>query len=233
MKFSGLREARIPYIPALFHPSRQAFVGGSIVLLAGAAVLALAVGSRQNTITAGFWFDPVTYDESEPMSDRLGGPITAAEMQTIETIARGEIDRAYAGLRLRFSDRREATYRVRVVQRLRNPMAPRGPASSGESRRIAGIGGQGAVNFQLLSNSAIAYAPAGADREAMIAAIGRGIGRAAVHEYAHLFLGGFPIHDSTDVQSYEYESADRREQYYGDMHWDIAGPVLHQKFGVR
>jgi hypothetical protein len=203
------------------------------VLVAGAAVVALAVGSRQNTVTAGFWFDPVTYDGSEPMADRLGGPISDAEMQTVESIARAEITRAFAGLRLAFSNHRDATYRIRVVQRLRNPMAPRGPTSSGESRRIAGIGGQGAVNFQLLSNSAIAYAPAGADREAMIAAIGRGIGRAAVHEYAHLFLGAFPIHDSKDVQSYEYASADRREQYYGDMHWDIAGPVLEQKFGVR
>jgi hypothetical protein len=217
----------------VFHPSRQSLVGGCIVLFAGAAVVALAVGSRQNTVTAAFWFDPVTYDGSEPMADRLGGPITDAEMQTVEAIARTEITRAFAGLRLAFSNHREATYRIRVVQRLRNPMAPRGPASSGESRRIAGIGGQGAVNFQLLANSAIAYAPAGADRDAMIAAIGRGIGRAAVHEYAHLFLGGFPIHDSKDVQSYEYESADRREQYYGDMHWDIAGPVLQQKFGVR
>jgi hypothetical protein len=203
------------------------------VLAAGAALLALAVGSRQSTITAAFWFEPVTYDESEPMADRLGGPITDAEMQTIEKVARQELARAYAGLRLAFSDRHDATYRVRVVQRLRNPMAPRGPASSGESRRIAGIGGQGAVNFQLLANNAIAYAPADADRAAMIAAIGRGVGRAAVHEYAHLFLGAFPIHDSNDVQSYEYASADRREQYYGDMHWDIAGSVLQQKFGVR
>jgi hypothetical protein len=217
----------------VFHPSRQSLVGGSLVLVAGAAVVALAVESRQNTVTAAFWFDPVTYDGSEPMADRLGGPMTDAEIQTIETIARAEITRAYAGLRLVFSNRRDATYRVRVVQRLRNPMAPRGPASSGESRRIAGLGGQGAVNFQLLSNSAIAYAPADADRQAMIAAIGRGIGRAAVHEYAHLFLSAFPIHDSKDVQSYEYASADRREQYYGDMHWDIAGPVLQQKFGVR
>jgi hypothetical protein len=203
------------------------------VLVASAAVVALAVGSRQHTVTAGFWFDPVTYDGSEPMVDRLGGPITDAEMQTIEAIARTEITRAFAGLRLAFSNHRDATYRIRVVQRLRNPMAPRGPASSGESRRIAGIGGQGAINFQLLANSAVAYAPADADRQAMIAAIGRGIGRAAVHEYAHLFLGGFPIHESKDVQSYEYASADRREQYYGDMHLDIAGPVLQQKFGVR
>jgi hypothetical protein len=217
----------------VFHPSRQALVGGSIVLFGGVALLALAVGSRQHLITAAFWFDSVAFDESEPMAERLGGPITDAEMQTIETTAREEITRAYDGLRLAFADRRDATYRVRVVQRLRNPMAPRGPASSGESRRIAGIGGQGAVNFQLLANNAIAYAPADADRGAMIAAIGRGIGRAAVHEYAHLFLGAFPIHDSKDVQSYEYASADRREQFYGDMHWDMAGPVLQQKFGAR
>ena len=217
----------------MFHPSRQVLVGGAIVLFTGAALVALAIGSRHDIIAAGFWFEPVTYDESEPMAERLGGPITDAEMQTIEKIAREEIARAYAGLRLGFSNRRDATYRVRVVQRLRNPMAPRGPASSGESRRIAGIGGQGAVNFQLLANNAIAYAPAEADREELIAAIGRGIGRAAAHEYAHLFLGAFPIHDSKDVQSYEYASADRREQYYGDMHWDIAGPVLQQKFGAR
>ena len=217
----------------MFHPSRQVLVGGCIVVLAAAGLLTLALGSRQTTLNPAFWFDPVAFDRSEPMADRLGGPITDLEMQTIERIAREEITRAFAGLRFAFSDSRNATYRVRVVQRLRNPMYPRGPASSGESRRIAGIGGQGAVNFQLLSNSAIVYAPAGADREAMIAAIGRGVGRAAVHEFAHLFLGGFPIHDSRDVQSYEYASADRREQFYGDMHWDIAGPVLQQKFSVR
>jgi hypothetical protein len=110
-------------------------------------------------------------------------------------------------------------------------MAPRYPAPSGESRRIAGLGGQGAVNFQLLSNSAIAYAPEGANRAEIIEAIGRGVGRAAVHEFAHQLLGTFPIHDSKDRQSYEYPTADRREQYYGDMHWDIAGPLLKEKFG--
>jgi hypothetical protein len=217
----------------VFHPSRQILLGGSLVLGAGAALLALAIGSRQHIVNAGFWFEAVTYDESEPQAERLGGPITGPEMQTIQKVALEEITKAYAGWRFAFSDRRDAVYRVRVVQRLRNPMAPRGPASSGESRRIAGIGGQGAVNFQLLANNAIAYAPPGADRDTMIAAIGRGIGRAAVHEFAHLFLGGFPMHESRDVQSYEYDSADRREQYYGDMHWDIAGPVLQQKFGIR
>jgi hypothetical protein len=111
-------------------------------------------------------------------------------------------------------------------------MAPRAPAPSAESRAIAGIGGQGAVNFQLLANSAIAYSPDDAGRTTMIAAIGRGIGRAAAHEFAHQFLGAAPIHDSKDIQSYEYRSADRREQYYGDMHWDIARPWLQKRLGL-
>lgn len=206
-------------------------IGAGLVTAAGAVIVALVVGSRHENVSAAFWFDPVTFDESEPMADRLTSAITEEEMKTIAAVARAEIARAFAGLRITFSDRQDAMYRVRVVQRLRNPMAPRYPAPSGESRRIAGLGGQGAVNFQLLSNSAIAYAPNGANRAAIIEAIGRGVGRAAVHEFAHQFLGTFPIHDSKDRQSYEYPTADRPEQYYGDMHWDIAGPLLKEKFG--
>ena len=35
-----------------------------------------------------------------------------------------------------------------------------------------------------------------------------------------------PIHDSQDVRSYEFDSAARREQYFGEMHWDLARPLL-------
>jgi len=35
-----------------------------------------------------------------------------------------------------------------------------------------------------------------------------------------------PIHDSRDVRSYEFDSAARREQYFGEMHWDLARPLL-------
>ena len=38
---------------------------------------------------------------------------------------------------------------------------------------------------------------------------------------------------SRDVQSYEHGSANRREQYYGEMRWDIAAPMLKQKFGLK
>jgi hypothetical protein len=33
------------------------------------------------------------------------------------------------------------------------------------------------------------------------------------------------------VQSYDYGSAARREQYYGAMHWSSAWPALQERFG--
>jgi hypothetical protein len=96
-----------------------------------------------------------------------------------------------------------------------------------------GLGGQGAVNFQLIAHSAIMFALPETDREAMIEGIGKGVGRAAVHEFAHQFLGSAPIHDSKDTRSYEYGSAARVEQYYGEMHWDIARPLLEKRIGLR
>jgi hypothetical protein len=210
-------------------PSRQLFVTSGMLLLTSALVLALAAGSRRHVIDAAFWFDPVVYDASEQMADRLGGAITEDEMRTIESVASSELTAAFAGLRIKFSDRRDAKYRVRVVQQIQHPLFAR-YGSSGESRSIAGIGGQGIVNFRMLANRAIAYAPDDADRATIISAIGRGIGRAAVHEFAHQVLGGVPIHATKDIQSYEYRSADRREQYYGKMHWDIAWPILQQRW---
>ena len=61
----------------------------------------------------------------------------------------------------------------------------------------------------------------------------RGVGRAAVHEFAHLLLGSGRVDDDDDPRSYEYGSAARREQYYGDMHWGRAWPALHNRFGAR
>ena len=216
----------------MLKPSRQVFVSVAVSVLAIAAVVASGVRSTARTVGAGFWFEPVRFEATEPMADRLGGAVTDDEMRMIESIALSELTHAFDGFRVAFSNRRDATYRMRVVQSLRHPMFPKMPPPSAESRAIAGIGGQGAVNFQLLANSAIAYSTDDADRPTMIAAIGRGIGRAAAHEFAHQFLATAPIHNSRDIQSYEYRSADRREQYYGEMRWDIARPLLEKRLGM-
>jgi hypothetical protein len=211
----------------MYQPSRQAVVISCVLLLGGAWAWLLAAQARDRVIDAGFWFERVTYESS-----RLGSPPTSQEMETIASIAFSEITHAFAGLRITFSDRRNATYQIRVVQELRDMRFRRYVGVAGEARAISGLGGQGAVSFSLLASHAVGYAPPDADRTTLIAAIGRGIGRAAVHEFTHLLLPRAPIHDSTDIQSYEYASPDRREQYYGEMHWDIAWSLLRRRVGV-
>ena len=194
-------------------------------LIAGAvSYIALAARAEPRVAEAGFWFEPIEYE-----SARLGSPVTRADLGTIEYVARLELARAFDGLPLTLSDRRDARYRVRVVQDLRDLRSRRVIRVAGESRAVSGFGGQGAVSFTFLASSAIVYAPDDADRASMLEAIGRGVGRAAVHEFTHQFLPTAPIHDSTDIGSYEYESASRREQYFGELHWDLAFPLLQQR----
>ena len=218
---------------AALHEHRQALTVWFVLLGACMSAFLLAVQSQGRVIEAGFWFDGVTFDASEVGTDRLGGAITVQEMNRIKAIAWSELRTAYAGFRIVFSERRDATYRLRVLQELGpSPLAPWSLRAAGESRVILPIGGLGALNFRMLANTAIAYAPPDADRATMVDGIGRGIGRAAAHEFAHQLLGAKDIHATKDIESYEYRSADRAQQYYGPMHWDIAGPLLRKRLGT-
>jgi hypothetical protein len=195
------------------------------LLVAGASSLRYVLRSA-GPIEAGFWFDEVAFDSS-----RLGSPLTAGEIVTIESVARAELREAFRGLPIVVSERRDARYTLRVVQEVRDLRFRRPVGVAGQSRGIAGFGGSGSVSFDFLANGAMAWAPDPADRAELVAAIGRGIGRTAVHEFTHQLLPRAPIHDSRDDQSYEYRSAARRAQYYGPMHWDLALPLLHARLG--
>jgi len=202
---------------------RQAIV--CAVLVAAALVSwTLAERAQPVVVEAGFWFEPVAF-----RSARLGGALTADDRATIEDVARGELSRAFADLPIRFSARREATYRIRVVQAVHDPRMRGRWGVAGASHAVPGLGGQSEVNFDFLAGGATANAPEAATRAEIVAAIGRGIGRTAVHELTHQLLPQAPIHDSRDTRSYEYDSAARREQYFGEMHWDLARPWLEER----
>jgi hypothetical protein len=207
---------------------RQAIVIAVVLLLACTSVWLLAARSKDRVVEAGFWFEPVTFDASEVEADRLGGGVTLLEMETIKSVAMSELRLAFAGLRISFSDRRDAPFTVRVAQTLRNPIFRNG-VFAGDSRGMWPLGGRGALNFRLLVSTAIAYAPPCADRAMKIEAIGRGVGRAAAHEFAHQILGSKDIHFGRDRKSYEFWNADRAEQYYGPMRWDVAGPLIEAR----
>ena len=204
--------------------SRQGVVIACALMAGAVACLALAARGEPGPTEAGFWFEAIDYE-----SPKLGSPVMPADFDAIERVARAELARAFDGLRLTLSDRRDARYRVRVVQDLRDLRSRRIIRVAGESRAVSGFGGQGAVSFTFLASSAISYAPDDGERASMLEAIGRGIGRAAVHEFTHQFLPTASIHDSTDIGSYEYESAARREQYFGELHWDLARPLLERR----
>jgi hypothetical protein len=99
---------------------------------------------------------------------------------------------------------------------------------------LGSFGGIGAVDFRLVEAFALRYAPAGASREAVLEGIGRGVGRVAVHELAHQIAGvAAAVHDAADDHAYEYPSPERASQYYGELHWTIARPLLEQRLGTR
>jgi hypothetical protein len=193
------------------------------------SVCLVAAACTRAPIELGFWIEAVSYT-----SPRLGDPITGTEIAAIEATARAEIATAFQRFDVVVSGNRQARYHVRVVQRLLDQrFRTREVSIAGESRGVRGLGGSGAVSFDFLAGSAMVYAPEEIGRTELIAAIGRGIGRSAVHEFTHQLLPSTPIHDSRDRASYEFESAARIEQYFGEMRWAVAKPLLENRLGLR
>jgi hypothetical protein len=211
--------------------SRQGAIIGTLIVMGLACVGVWAAVTRDRPMTAGLWFEDIPAEDTTALADGLGSAITPTDLKRIEAVALAELRHAFANTRLVVARSRSGTYHVRVVHQLAGGLRASIPVA-GASRPVPGGRGVGAVNFIVLASSAIHYAPAGATRETIIDAIGRGIGRSAAHEIAHQILGSYPLHATTDRRSYEYEDV-RREHFYGDLHWGVAGERLQARIGVR
>jgi len=198
---------------------------------AGIAAVVVALGlpscARDRVAEAGFWFDRVTFDLPLDDVERIGGPVRPEEQLQIESIARAELATAYAGLRIRFTSRPPATFRVSVVQDIPARALP----VAGASRRLPLGGGIGEVSFRTLASQAVGNAPRDASRARIIDAIGKGIGRTAAHEFAHQLLDHVNLHDTKDPDSYENGISNRPSQFYGTLHWAFARPLLAKTLG--
>jgi len=194
------------------------------------AIAASVTCSR--THTAGFWFEHDAVSLPNYLAAQVDGPLTEAEIASIERLSRAEVERAFDGLTVSVVDSDRAFWRVAVLRSLPerdNKALPH----AGESLAMGFLGGRGSVGFDFVAFQAAHYAPPGARRADIIAGIGRGVGRVAVHEFMHQMLGLSNAHDDTDVNSYEYGRPDRSSQYYGDLHWTTALPLLRRKLGAR
>ena len=81
--------------------------------------------------------------------------------------------------------------------------------AAGMAHAFGMLGGVASVNFQTHALNAVIFAPADATRPDIVEAIGRGIGRSAVHELAHMISS----------------------QYYGELRWASAWAILDRRIG--
>jgi hypothetical protein len=206
-------------------PARVAVTAALVAL---SSVLGCFRGSAP---TAGFWFEDASFSLPGDAATKLGGPLQPEEIELIERVSRAEIERAFSALRIAIIPNRDAFWRVEVLRSLprRGPL-PR----AGESLALGSLGGAGAVDFTFVAVLALRYAPLSASRQTILEGVARGVGRVAVHEFAHQILGAAAgVHDRNDANSYEYPSPDRASQYYGELHWTIAWPLLEKRLGSR
>jgi len=196
-----------------------------LVAAAGVAFQRLSAVADQRPVEAGLSFAEVSFSSS-----RINGALTPADHHLIEAVALTEVEHAFRGLRFVIK-RGPSRYHLRVAQAVLDRRVQREAGVAGQARGISGFGGSGEVSFSFMANAAMVYAGPEATRDELVKAIGRGIGRAAVHEFTHQLLPRAPIHATKDVASYEYASAARPEQFFGDMHWDLARPLLEARLG--
>ena len=201
---------------------------GALAIVA-ISIVSCTRGSATARSSVGFWFERDHFDLPPDIARTLGGALSAPDMAAIETVATDEVAHAFQAFNVAITDRRDAFWRVEVVPSLpaRGPL-PRAGASIG----LGPLGGRGAVEFGILAYNAVRRAPPGASRQTIIDGIGRGIGRAAVHEFAHQMFGEVDLHQGADENSYEYARSDRTSQYYGELRWTTALPMLRTRFGT-
>lgn len=204
-------------------------------LIAVLATTTLVTGVRWYTgtapISAGITFAEETFRDARLVAAELGGPLAPEEVAIIKRAARQEVERAFAGLRVRVVESPRAFWRVRVLPTVQHARNRRTFATAGASYGFGMLGGAGFVNFTSLAVNAVRYAPPGTPRAAVVEAIGRGIGRSAVHEFAHMMAPDVPIHDTSDPDSYEESNTARASQYYGAIRWANAWPALQARLG--
>ena len=180
--------------------------------------------------TGGFWYEDGAFTLPADLVSKLGGPLEAVEIETIKRVSIDELSQAFAGLRIAITEAPPALWKIRVVD-----VVPQqgGLPTAGQSMNLGVLGGNGWVGFQTLALSAVNHAPAGTARRHVIEGIGRGIGRAAAPDLAHQVLGRAMPDDQADSESYDYFTSDRPSQFYGELHWTKALPLLKQKLGEK
>lgn len=205
-------------------------IGCAAVAIVAVLCVVLYRGARAG-VDVGFWYEEFPFTFSASVTEALGGPLTLSEIDSIRHISRDELTRAFSGLKVSFTDSRQARLTVVVQLSIQRRKGQRLP-NAGETFAMGPFGARSVIDFTEVLMAAMAHAPAGTTRQQLVAGIGRGVGRVAVHELAHGILGAGAMDNQTDDHSYEYFTHNRPSQYYGELHWARAWPVLVERVGT-
>ena len=205
-------------------------IGFAAAATVGILCVVLFRGPRSG-VDVGFWYEEFPFTFSAPVTAALGGPLTPSETDAITQISRDELTRAFSGLKVAFTDNRHARLTVIVQLSIQRRKGQRLP-NAGETFAMGPLGARSVIDFTEVLMAAMAHAPAGTTRQQLVAGIGRGVGRVAVHELAHGILGAGAMDNQTDDHSYEYFTHNRPSQFYGELHWTRAWPVLVERVGT-
>ena len=205
-------------------------IGSAAVVIVAALCVFVFRGARTG-VDVGFWYEEFPFTFSEAVTAALGGPLTSSEVDEIRQISRNELTRAFSGLKVAFTDSKRAPVTVVVQLSIQRRKGQRLP-NAGETFAMGPLGARSVIDFTEVLMAAMAHAPAGTTRQQLVAGIGRGVGRVAVHELAHGILGAGAMDNQTDDHSYEYFTHNRPSQYYGELHWAHAWPVLVERVGT-
>jgi hypothetical protein len=206
-------------------------MGFAAAVLVAILCVALARSASRTRFDVGFWYEDFPFTFSESVTAALGGPVSGSEIDAIKQLSRQELTQAFSGLRVTFTDNRQAFWTVRVRLALERRKGQRLP-NAGETFAMGPLGARSVVDFSEVLMAALAHAPAATTRQQLITGIGRGVGRVAVHELAHGILGAGAMDNQTDDRSYEYFTHNRPSQYFGELHWSRAWPVLVERVGT-
>lgn len=206
---------------------RIGFAAGALV----AVLCVVLLRAARTGVDVGFWYEEFPFTFSPAVTAVLGGPLTASEIDAIKQISRDELTHAFSGLKVRFRDGKEARWTITVQLAIQRRKGQRLP-NAGETFAMGPFGARSVIDFTEVLMAAIAHAPAGIARQQLVEGIGRGAGRVAVHELAHGILGAGAMDNQTDDHSYEYFTHNRPSQYYGELHWARAWPVLVERVGT-
>jgi len=204
------------------------------LLLVASLTAALAASSAcaRREASVGFLFSADACVVRAGAFQPFGDLLSVQERQRIEQLAQRELVIAFAPLRVAITANPSAFWRIAVVRSLPTRASQALPRS-GESIALGPLGGGGTVACDVIIRKAMQFAPDGTTRPQLVDAIGRGVGRTAVHELVHQILGASGTHNDTDADSYEHGSSDRASQFYGELHWTTALPLLRTKLGAR